>query len=46
MIVSDAGPLMALAKTGGLAALFGLFPSVLTAPAVYEEVVAAGYVAL
>ncbi|HYU32913.1 MAG TPA: DUF3368 domain-containing protein [Thermoanaerobaculia bacterium] len=42
IVVSDAGPLMALAKTAGLGALFRLFPSILTPPAVYEEVVTAG----
>jgi uncharacterized protein len=42
IVVSDAGPLMALAKTGGLGALFSLFPSIITSPAVYEEVVTAG----
>lgn len=33
---------MALGKTDGLGALFRLFPSILTPPAVYEEVVTAG----
>jgi len=33
---------MALAKTGGLEALFHLSPSILAPPAVYEEVVTAG----
>jgi uncharacterized protein len=42
IVVSDAGPLMALAKTAGLGALFSLFPSIVTPPAVYEEVVTAG----
>jgi uncharacterized protein len=41
-VVSDTGPILALAKTGGLSALFGLFPAVLTAPAVYEEAVTEG----
>ena len=41
-VVSDSGPLMALAKTGGLGVLFRLFPSVLTPPAVYEELVTEG----
>lgn len=41
-IVSDAGPLMALAKVGGLDALFRLSPTILTPPAVYEELVTAG----
>jgi len=33
---------MALAKVGGLDALFQLFPKVLTPPAVHEELVTAG----
>jgi predicted nucleic acid-binding protein len=33
---------MALGKTDGLEVLFRLFPSILTPPAVYEEVVTAG----
>jgi predicted nucleic acid-binding protein len=33
---------MALAKVGGLDALFGLFPKILTPPAVYEELVTSG----
>lgn len=33
---------MALAKVGGLDALFRLFPTVLTPPAVFEELVTAG----
>jgi uncharacterized protein len=41
-VVSDAGPLMALAKVGGLDALFQLFPKILTPPAVYEELVTSG----
>jgi predicted nucleic acid-binding protein len=41
-IVADAGPLMALAKVGGLDALFRLFPTILTPPAVYEELITAG----
>ena len=41
-IVSDAGPLMALAKVDGLAVLFRLFPRILIPPAVYEETVVAG----
>ncbi len=41
-IVSDAGPLMALAKVDGLAVLFRLFPRILIPPAVYEETVIAG----
>jgi predicted nucleic acid-binding protein len=42
IVVSDAGPLMAFAKTAGPGALFSLFPSIVTPPAVYEEVVTAG----
>lgn len=42
IVISDAGPLLALAKVDGLGALFQLFPSVLTPPRVYEEVVTAG----
>ncbi len=42
IVVSDAGPLMALAKTAGLDALFSLFPSIITPSAVYGEVVTAG----
>jgi predicted nucleic acid-binding protein len=42
IVVSDAGPLMALAKTAGLDALFSLFPSIVTPSAVYGEVVTAG----
>jgi predicted nucleic acid-binding protein len=41
-IVADAGPLIALAKVDGLDVLFGLYPHVLTPPAVYEEAVSAG----
>jgi uncharacterized protein len=41
-VVSDAGPLMALAKVGGLDALFWLFPKIWTPPAVFEELVTAG----
>jgi hypothetical protein len=33
---------MALAKVGGLDALFRLFPKILTPPAVYEELITAG----
>lgn len=33
---------MALAKVGGLAALFRLFPKILTPPAVYQELITAG----
>jgi predicted nucleic acid-binding protein len=42
-VVADAGPLLALAKTDGLATLFRLYPKVYTPPAVYEEVVTAGH---
>jgi predicted nucleic acid-binding protein len=41
-VVSDAGPLMALAKIDGLNALFRLFPRILIPPAVHEETVVAG----
>lgn len=43
-VVSDAGPLMALAKIGGLDALFKfkLFSKIWTPPAVYEELITAG----
>ncbi len=41
-VVSDAGPLMALAKIGGLDILFRLFSQILTPPAVYDELVTAG----
>jgi predicted nucleic acid-binding protein len=41
-VVSDAGPLMALAKVDGLSALFRLFPQILIPPAVHEETVIAG----
>lgn len=41
-IVSDAGPLMALAKVDSLATLFRLFPQILIPPAVHEETVVAG----
>jgi len=42
IVVSDSGPLMALAKVGGLDTLFSLFPKILTPPAVYEELITAG----
>lgn len=42
IVISDAGPLLALAKVGGLRVLFDLFPNILTPPGVYEEAVAAG----
>jgi predicted nucleic acid-binding protein len=41
-VVSDAGPLLALAKVDGLRALFRLFPQILIPPAVHEETVVAG----
>jgi predicted nucleic acid-binding protein len=41
-VVSDAGPLLALAKVDGLSALFRLFPQILIPPAVHEETVVAG----
>ena len=41
-VVSDAGPLMALAKVDGLSALFRLYPQILISPAVHEETVVAG----
>jgi predicted nucleic acid-binding protein len=41
-VVSDAGPLMALAKVGRLDVLLQLFPKVWTPAAVYEELVTAG----
>lgn len=41
-VVADAGPLMALAKVGGLDALFRLYPRVLIPTAVYEEAIEAG----
>lgn len=41
-VVSDAGPLMALAKVGQLDLLFRLSPKIWTPPAVYEELVPAG----
>jgi predicted nucleic acid-binding protein len=41
-VVSDSGPLLALAKVDGLGALFRLFPQILIPPAVYEETVVAG----
>lgn len=40
--VSDSGPLMALAKVGGLELLFQLFQRVVATPAVYAETVVAG----
>lgn len=41
-IVADAGPLMAFAKLGALETLFEIFPRILTAPAVFDEVVTTG----
>lgn len=42
IVISDAGPLLALAKVGGLRLLFDLFPTVLAPPGVYEEAVTEG----
>lgn len=42
IVVSDAGPLMALAKVDALDVLFRLFPKVLTPPAVHHELIAEG----
>lgn len=41
-IVADAGPLMAFAKLDALTLFFQIFPHVLTAPSVFDEVVNAG----
>jgi len=41
-VVSDSGPLMALAKVGGLDVLFRLFPTIHTPPAVHAELITAG----
>lgn len=41
-VVSDAGPLMALAKIGALDVLFRLFPKILTPPAVHLELITEG----
>ncbi len=41
-VVSDAGPLMALAKIGALDPLFRLFPKILTPPAVHHELITEG----
>lgn len=41
-VVADAGPLIALAKIGGLPALFSLFSEILIPPAVYAEAITAG----
>ncbi len=42
-VVADAGPLIALAKVGGLGTLFDLYPQIITAHAVYEEAVREGH---
>ena len=44
-VVADAGPLIALAKIGGLRTLFGLYPLIITPGAVYEETVREGHYA-
>lgn len=41
-IVSDAGPLIALAKIGAIETLFQIYPRVLTPAAVHAEAVTAG----
>jgi predicted nucleic acid-binding protein len=41
-VVADAGPLIALAKVGGLPVLFSLYPEILIPPAVHAEAVIAG----
>jgi uncharacterized protein len=41
-VVSDSGPLIALAKIGGLETLSRLYPKVLIAPAVYREAIEVG----
>ena len=41
-VVADAGPLIALAKVGGLHALLSLYPEILIPPAVHAEAVIAG----
>ncbi|HVG08587.1 MAG TPA: DUF3368 domain-containing protein [Thermoanaerobaculia bacterium] len=41
-VVSDAGPLMALAKIGALDVLFRIFPKILTPPAVHHELITEG----
>jgi predicted nucleic acid-binding protein len=41
-VVADAGPLIALAKIGGLPTLFSLFSEILIPPAVYEEAITVG----
>ncbi|HEX3127874.1 MAG TPA: hypothetical protein VH394_11145 [Thermoanaerobaculia bacterium] len=40
--VADSGPLMALAKVGGLDVLFQLFPRIVATPAVFSETVIMG----
>lgn len=42
-VVADAGPLIALAKIGGLELLFNLHPQIITPPAVFDEVVRDGH---
>ena len=42
-VVADAGPLIALAKIGGLELLFDLHPRIITPEAVYEETVREGH---
>lgn len=41
-VVADAGPLIAMAKIGGLEALFRLFPRVSIPPAVHDEAIRIG----
>lgn len=41
-VVADAGPLIAMAKIGGLEALFRLFPGVSIPPAVHDEAIRIG----
>ena len=41
-VVSDSGPLMALAKIGELDVLFRLFPTIQTPPSVHAELITAG----
>lgn len=41
-VVADAGPLIALAKVGGLPALFSLFSEILIPPAVLAEAITVG----
>ncbi len=42
-VVADAGPLIALAKIGGLGTLFNLYPQIVTPQAVYDEAVREGH---